>query len=117
MNTHRKLHVWILSQRLIAIVYQVCDALPNSENFIAEPQIKRAAWSVQNNIAEGNARRGRTERHGYFNVALSSLAEVDSMLGTISMICKTDHSLLKEAETLRRQITTGVLAMVKNGRK
>ena len=117
MNTHRKLHVWILSQQLIAIVYQVCDALPGSENFIAEPQIKRAAWSVQNNIAEGNSRRGRVERHRYFNMALSSLAEVDSMLGTMSVINKTDESLLSEAEALRRQITAGLLAMVRNGRK
>ena len=117
MNTHRSLHVWTLSQQLIAVVYRVCDSLPASENFISEPQIKRAAWSVQNNIAEGNSRRGRAERHRYFNVALSSLAEVDSMLGTLATINRIDQSVLDDAETLRRQITAGLLAMVKKGRR
>jgi hypothetical protein len=35
----------------------------------------------------------------------------------MAVIRKTDESLLKEAESLRRQITAGLLAMVKKGRK
>jgi len=117
MNSHRKLHIWILSQQLIALVYELCDALPKSEAFVAEPQVKRAAWSVQNNIAEGNARRGRAERHRFFNIALSSLAEVDSMLGSLPELYPIDQATLDSAEVLRKQITAGVLAMIKKGRK
>ena len=117
MNSHRKLHIWILSQQLIALVYELCDALPKSEDFVAEPQVKRAAWSVQNNIAEGNVRRGRAERHRFFNIALSSLAEVDSMLGSLPELYPIDQATLDSAEVLRKQITAGVLAMIKNGRK
>jgi four helix bundle protein len=72
---------------------------------------------VQNNIAEGNARRGRADRHRLFNVALSSLAEVDSMLATIPVLYSVDQSVLDSVEVLRRQITAGVLAMIKRGRK
>ncbi len=75
------------------------------------------SWSVQNNIAEGNARRGRADRHRLFNVALSSLAEVDSMLATIPVLYSVDQSVLDSVEVLRRQITAGVLAMIKRGRK
>ena len=113
----QKLQVWELSQQLIVTVYRVCHALPSSEGHIAESQIKRATWSVQNNIAEGNSRRGLADRHRFFNVALSCLAEVDSMLGTIPVLYHIDQSILDSAEVLRRQITAGVLAMIKRGRK
>jgi len=106
----------MLSQQLIALVYQLCEALPGSENFVVEPQIKRAAWSVQNNIAEGNARTGRADRRRFFNIALSSLAEVDSMLGSLPELYSIDQATLDSAEVLRKQITAGVLAMSKRGR-
>jgi len=106
----------MLSQQLIALVYELCEALPGSENFVVEPQIKRAAWSVQNNIAEGNARMGRADRQRFFNIALISLAEVDSMLGTIPTVRHVDRGILDKAEVLRKQITAGVLAMSKRGR-
>ena len=90
----------MLSQQLIALVYELCEALPGSENFVVEPQIKRAAWSVQNNIAEGNARMGRADRQRFFNIAVRHV----------------DRGILDKAEVLRKQITAGVLAMSKRGR-
>lgn len=59
MNLHRRLEVWNMAGELIRLVYQLTKSLPKDERFVATPQLRRAAWSIQNNIAEGNARLGR----------------------------------------------------------
>ena len=43
-------------------------------------QIRRAAYSVMANIAEGNERRGARERINFFMIAKGSLVEVDCFL-------------------------------------
>ena len=53
MNGHQKLEVWQLVGKLIDVVYDLTRVLPLEEKYAASTQIRRAAWSVQNNIAEG----------------------------------------------------------------
>jgi four helix bundle protein len=43
-------------------------------------QLLRAASSVALNLAEGNARNGRADRRKFFNIALASLREVQSVM-------------------------------------
>lgn len=43
-------------------------------------QLRRAAYSAMANIAEGNERRGQKDRLNFFNMAKSSLVEIDCLL-------------------------------------
>ena len=117
MNTHHQLQVWQHARRLVAVVYLLTKKLPSGERFVAVPQLRRAAWSVQNNIAEGNAKLGRPEMRRLFDVAIGSLAEVDAMLTTLGDLYPLDPVLVAEASNLRQSITGRLFAMLRTRRR
>lgn len=80
---------------------------------MATAQLRRAAWSVANNIAEGNGRKGNQGRRRFFDVSLGSLAEVDSMIATLVDLYDLDPECTTEIEVLRRTITAGLVAILK----
>ncbi len=98
------------------MVYKLSRALPVEEKYVAISQIRRAAWSVSNNIAEGNARLGFKERRRFFDTALGSLAEVDSMVDTLCELYDLDSASIREVMDLRVGITHGLFTMIRRGR-
>jgi hypothetical protein len=57
MDGHAKLRVWQDARQLVVEVCACTRDLPADERYVTGPQLRRAVWSVSNNIAEGNARR------------------------------------------------------------
>jgi four helix bundle protein len=80
MDGHAKLRVWQDARQLVVEICAFTRDLPVDERYVAVPQRRRAAWSVPNNIAEGNARRGRPQLLQFLNCALGSLGEIASMM-------------------------------------
>lgn len=117
MNGHRSLQTWRAAQDLLVVSYSIAKGLPVDERYGAGIQLRRAAWSVSCNIAEGNAKRGRTERRRYLDVALGSLAEVDSLIAGLSRLYHLEAADRERVETLRRQITAGIFGMLRRGRQ
>jgi four helix bundle protein len=108
--------IWQLAGELVRATYRIAAQLPPDERYVAIPQIRRAAWSVQNNIAEGNARRGPGELRRFLDIALGSLGEIDSMLATRSSMYKLDEKTLEVVELLRRRLTAGIFHLRRHGR-
>lgn len=101
------------------MVIDVCaltKQMPTEERFVAITQIRRAAWSVINNIAEGNAKLGRAERRRFLDVALGSLAEIDTMVGTIPAVMPVDADLIERISKRRESISKGIWRLKRNGR-
>jgi four helix bundle protein len=74
---HHSLVAWQRADDLFIHLHKLTrDTFPVSERFELSSQLRRAAYSVPANIAEGFARRHRRERLHYLNIAESSLAEV-----------------------------------------
>ena len=118
VNNHRKLRIWRQAGDLVVACYELTSKLPPQERYVADPQLRRAAWSVQNNIAEGNARLGPAERRRFFDCSLASLAEIDSMIGTLGRLYSLDTELVSRINRLRFDITAGIFAVLKGpGRK
>jgi four helix bundle protein len=113
MNSHRRLAVWSHAGELIDVSYELTRALPADERYVATPQLRRAAWSVQNNIAEGHARFGRKERRRFLRIAIGSLAEVDSMVCKLHELYDLDIEIVSAVESLRRRINAGLFRMMK----
>lgn len=79
-NNHRKLEVWKEAVLLAKAVYAMQRTFPAFEVYALGDQLRRAVVSISANIAEGNSRQYGKERVRFFNIALSSLSEVDSLL-------------------------------------
>ena len=54
--------VWQKSHELVLMVYRITELFPKSEIFGLVSQMRRAAVSVPENIAEGYKRRGKRIR-------------------------------------------------------
>jgi len=77
---HTKLDVYTTSRQLIKESYRVVSTFPIEEKYVLSQQIKRAALSVQLNIAEGSSRRSDAERKRFYEIARGSVIEIDAAL-------------------------------------
>jgi four helix bundle protein len=73
------LDCWKAGRELVNIVFDFCEKPSLSKDFDTKSQIKRAAVSTMNNVAEGFGRFSATEFVRFLNIAQSSALEVRSM--------------------------------------
>jgi four helix bundle protein len=78
---HTNLDAFKYSYALTLEAYRVTKILPSDEKFNLVSQIRRAALSVHLNTAEGSSRRSEAERRRFYEIARSSLIEVDTAIG------------------------------------
>ena len=67
-----KLDVYQKATRFIDRVFEVTERLPGQVQFSLGEQLRRAALSIANNIAEGSGRLGKGEKSQFFRIARSS---------------------------------------------
>jgi four helix bundle protein len=76
----RKLEVWHVAHQLTLDVYRACTAVSARDRFELAGQMRRAAVSIESNIAEGNGRRGDREFARYLRIALGSAHELETQV-------------------------------------
>lgn len=97
--SHKRLLAWQKATELVRLIYMCCSRLPAEEQYTLGSQIKRAAISVANNIAEGAARKTAAEKNRFYAIARSSLVEADTTLGIcaeMNMIAQEDLNQFKD---------------------
>lgn len=77
---HKEMDVYKLAKTFVISCYKLSRTFPPEERFNMTQQVRRAALSVQLNIAEGAARRSAAERKRFYEIARSSLVEIDAAL-------------------------------------
>ncbi len=75
-----KLEIWKAALDYVDLVYDVAMHLPADERFNLKDQIRRAATSVQLNIAEGSTGQTDDEQARFLGMALRSLIETVACL-------------------------------------
>ena len=78
--SHKNLDVYKISLPLLKEIYSVTKLFPKEELFVLVSQIRRAAISICSNLAEGAARVSPKEKKRFYEIARSSLVEVDTQL-------------------------------------
>ena len=108
---HKKLEVWRKSVVLVKQIYSITNKYPSEEKFGLVSQIRRASVSVPSNISEGVSRSSSKERRRFYEIARSSLVEVDTQLvisQTLGYLSKKDiervGSLMNEVFAMLSQM-------------
>jgi len=81
---HTESDVWNAAMDLVAVVYEVTNALPRDERFGLTAQMRRAASSIPSNIAEGAGRDTKREKRRFLIDARGSVTELETQFE----ICK-----------------------------
>lgn len=81
MAFYKTLKAWQHAQRLAVECARAAKNFPDYEQDALADQLRRGAYSVVLNIAEGNARKGSREYRRFLDTANGSLAEVETLLG------------------------------------
>src|SRR5690606_32958423 len=93
---------------LVTAIYQLTQKFPQNEQYGLVSQIRRAAVSIPSNIAEGAARRTKSEFRQFLFIALGSTAELETQLlisQNLNYICHADQEyLMKELNAISRML-------------
>jgi four helix bundle protein len=108
MFRFEQLDIWRLAVAYGSRLYDFANTLPKEELFGLSSQLKRAAVSISNNIAEGSGGTTNRDFRYFMDIAIKSALETVSLL----QFCKerkfiTDEllvSMYKNAETLIRKM-------------
>jgi len=105
---HKKLKVWVKSIELVKAIYTLTIRFPKEELFGLTSQLRRASVSVPSNIAEGSSRKSKDERSRFYEIARSSLVEIDTQI-----IISLELGYLRNDDiTELEQLTNEIFAML-----
>ncbi len=102
---HKDLDIWKIGIDLVEMVYQLTKKYPKEEIYSLTAQIRRASVSVPSNIAEGAARKNKSEFLQFLYIALGSLSELETQLiisQRLNYLQSTD--IFETVEKLRRKL-------------
>ena len=73
------LRCWQAARELVKTVFLACKTGTLAKDFETKYQLKKAALSAMNNIAEGFGRYGKKDSIKFYDISQSSAVEVKSM--------------------------------------
>jgi four helix bundle protein len=80
MQDFKKLQVWEKAHSLVLSVYRISQPFPKAEQFGMTSQLRRAAYSIAANIAEGCGKQSNLEFARYLHISLGSANETEYFL-------------------------------------
>ena len=80
MKDFKKLIVWQKGFTLFIESHKLCKKLPAEEKFEMASQLRRAAFSIPANIAEGGAKATNAHKKIFYETALGSAYETETAL-------------------------------------
>lgn len=116
MRDYTKIEAWKLADDLTVAIYEITRAFPKEELYSLTNQLRRAAYSVPANIAEGSSRESKKEYLHFLYIARGSLSETqyfihlsrrlsyladteaDRLLGQIKQVFGCLHGLIRSVE-------------------
>ncbi len=105
---------------LATLVFQVTKSFPRSEQYGLTNQIRRSAFSIPSNIAEGFCRGGRAEFRQFLQIAFASGAELETELEiamNISILEKENYlSLMTRLGEIMRMLNK-MITNIRNDQK
>ena len=102
---------------LVARVYQLTSAFPESERFGLTNQLRRAAVSIPSNIAEGQGRLTPGEFRQFLGIARGSFYETDTQIRISTELEMADKESAANAHRHIESIAKQLNALITSTRK
>ena len=106
------LDCWKSARELTNLVFDLCEKTGLARDFETKSQIKRAAMSTMNNVAEGFGRFSKKEFVRFLDIAQSSALEVRSMAYVLldrKYITEEEFTKLYEKATKVASLANGLI--------
>jgi four helix bundle protein len=107
------LDCWKKSRELVNLIFDICENQMKNKDFSTQDQIKRAALSTMNNIAEGFGRYSNKEFIRFLEYSASSSMEIRSMLYILSDRKYIDENEFEKCYKLTNDLTNTTLGLIR----
>lgn len=101
MRDYRKIEAWKLADDITLSVYEQTRSFPKEELYGLTSQLRRAAYSVPSNIAEGASRGTQKDYLHFLYISRGSLSETQYF---IHLAGRLGYISPQQAEALQAQI-------------
>jgi four helix bundle protein len=109
---HRKLHVFVLADRLVFEVYGASKRFPAEERYGLRADLREAAVSAAANIVEGCARRHQNEYVNFLNIANGSAAEARYLSSVAARLGYSAPDAAERLEDGYRELCASLTALI-----
>ena len=113
INRFEDLKCWQVSRQLVNEIYRVAEVGSLSKDYDTKSQIKRAALSTMNNIAEGFGKFSNKEFIRYLDTAQSSACEVKSILYVLLDMKYLNQEKVNNLQQLTDDVRSLTLGLIK----
>jgi len=80
MKNFKQLHIWQQGLQIAKTCFKLTSDFPANERFQLGNQIRRSAYSIPSNIAEGCSRSSQKEQLRFIEIAIGSAFELETQL-------------------------------------
>ena len=80
IKNYKDLNIWKRSIKVVEDIYKITKNFPKEEIYGLSSQLRRSAVSIPSNIAEGAGRNSKKQYIQFLNIALGSIAEIETQL-------------------------------------
>ena len=105
MLDHEKLDVYKISIEFMALAIKIVENVPRGYSSLSD-QLKRAAWSIPLNIAEGCGKRGINDKKRFYAIARGSAMECAAVIDVCQVLKIDPENALKNGKTLLIRIVS-----------
>jgi four helix bundle protein len=118
MRNYKKYDVWEKSHQLVLFIYKfILPALPKNEQFDLASQIKRAAYSVPMNIAEGSGRNSDKDFVHFLDISLGSVHELEYCILLCSDLTYIENGKSEKLIEMINEVKAKLINLIKSIRK
>ena len=101
MQDYHQLKVWEVSHEFAVGIFRISRSFPKEELYGITSQVRRAAFSIPINIAEGCGRHTSKDFAHFLDMAMGSASEVEEellILRDIEFLDKKTHTIQEEKQ-------------------
>ena len=119
MQDYHQLKVWEVSHHFAVGIFRISRSFPKEELYGITSQVRRAAFSIPINIAEGCGRHTSKDFAHFLDMAMGSASEVEEellILRDIEFLDKKTHTIQEEnIKKIKKMIAKLIDAVRGNG--